>query len=473
VIRREARAGALAAAAGASLALPAAASAHGIVGRADLPIPAELFGVAAAAVLVVSFLALAAGWSRPRLETPRERPLFRLPLAVDVVAGVVGVTAFAVVVYAGLAGTDSQQDNLAPTAVYVLFWVGLPLVSLLLGDVFRLLSPWRAIGRAAGAVARRVGGEGATEPLPYPERLGRWPAVAGLVAFGLCELCWATGREPTALGVLALLYLAVQLVGMSLYGVEPWSRRGDAFGTYFSLFARLAPIGRRADGRLTLRAPLAGATRLPTPPGTVAFLVVAIATTAFDGAKEGPLFTDSASTLQDLFTGLGASKGTALELAFVVGYAVTIIVVAAIWRIAIAGMPRVRAGLRREDLSRRLVHSLIPIVAAYVVAHYFSLLAYNGQDGLRLASDPLGKGSDLLGTADRSIDYSILTATAIWYVQVAALVLGHVAALVLGHDRALTIYGSAKAAARSQFVMLIVMVCFTCLGLFLLSVANA
>jgi hypothetical protein len=123
------------------------------------------------------------------------------------------------------------------------------------------------------------------------------------------------------------------------------------------------------------------------------------------------------------------------------------------------------------QLGRRFVHTLIPIAAAYVVAHYFSLLAYNGQDLWRLASDPLGDGSDLFGGAGGSIDYSILSATAIWYAQVIALVGGHVAALVLAHDRALVVYGSAKAAARSQIVMLVLMVCFTCLGLWLLSAA--
>ena len=60
----------------------------------------------------------------------------------------------------------------------------------------------------------------------------------------------------------------------------------------------------------------------------------------------------------------------------------------------------------------------------------------------------------------------------VFLVQVVALVLGHVAALVLAHDRALAIYGSHRDATRSQVVMLIVMVCFTCLGLYLLSAAN-
>jgi hypothetical protein len=170
--------------------------AHGIVGRADLPIPVFWFAVAAAAVLVVSFLVLAGGWSRPRLEHTAERPLVRVPAALEVLLGAVGILAFAVTVYAGLAGTDSQRDNLAPTAVYVGFWVGVPFATLLLGDVFRVLSPWRAIGRATGWLAARVARDTLPEPLEYPRRLGHWPAVAGLIAFAICELCWAAGRDP-------------------------------------------------------------------------------------------------------------------------------------------------------------------------------------------------------------------------------------------------------------------------------------
>jgi hypothetical protein len=185
------------------------------------------------------------------------------------------------------------------------------------------------------------------------------------------------------------------------------------------------------------------ATALPEGRGAVALLIVAIATTAFDGAKEGPVFSDAAPSLQDFFVGLGAGKGLALEAAFLVGYAAIILLVTAVWWIAVEGMPRIRSGLTRRGLADGFAHSLIPIVAAYVVAHYFSLVAFNGQDAYRLASDPLGDGSDLFGTATRTIDYGVVSATGIWYVQVVALVLGHVIALVLGHDRALALYGSA------------------------------
>jgi hypothetical protein len=454
--------------------LPAPVFAHGLVGRADLPIPETLFAGAAALVLVLSFAALATLWSAPRLQEPRERRLVRLPVAVDVLLGVVGVVAFAVVVYAGLAGTDSEQDNLAPNAVFVALWVGVPFASLLFGDVFRLLSPWRAIGRAVGWVGARVSsGDAMPEALPYPARAGRWPAAVGIVFFGVCELCWTGGREPQTLALLGLAYLVVALVGMSLYGVEPWTRNADPFGAYFSLFALLAPLARR-DGVLFARWPGTGAVGLDAVPGTAALLLAAIGITAFDGGSSGPLFNDVAPHLQDFFGSLGADKGRALELAFGVGLAFTILFVSAIYWGAIHGMSLhgLRRPMTRVALGRSLAHTLVPIAAAYVVAHYFSLLAYNGQDLWRLASDPLGDGSDLFGGAGSGIDYSVVSATAIWYVQVAALVTGHVIALVLGHDRALALYDDPKQATRSQIVMLVLMVCFTCLGLWLLSAAN-
>ena len=450
--------------------LPAPVFAHGLVGRADLPIPKSLFAAAAATVLVVSFLALAALWSTPRLQELRERRLFRLPVVVDAVLGLVGVLAFGACVYAGLAGTDAEQDNLAPTVVFVLLWVGIPFVSLVFGDVFRLLSPWRAIGRVVGSVVARVA---PAEPLDYPERLGRWPAMAGIFFFGVIELCWAAGREPQTLAILGLLYLVTMFVGMSLYGVEPWTRKADPFGVYFGIFASLAPVTRR-DGVLYARPPVVGAIKLAPLPGTVALVIASIAITAFDGGSEGTVFNSIAPHLQDFFHSLGFNIARALELTFLLGLSVTVLLVTAIYWGAIWGMGQqgLRRPMTRIELGRSLAHTLVPIAAAYVVAHYFSLLAYNGQDIVRLVSDPLGDGSDLFGGADRRIDYSVVSATAIWYAQVGSLVVGHVCALVLGHDRALALYEDPKAGTRSQIVMLILMVCFTCLGLYLLSASN-
>jgi hypothetical protein len=445
--------------------------AHGIVGRADLPLPETLFGAAAAGVLVVSFVALALGWSRPRLKSLPEKDLFVFPRALEVLLGTLGVLLFFFTVYAGIAGTSGQNDNLAPTMVYVAFWVGVPVASLFLGNVFGVISPWRALGRATGWIASRIGGA-MPEPLAYPERLGRIPAAAGLFGFAICELCWAKATEPGPLAIIMLLYFVAMLVGMSLYGVEAWTRNADAFGVLFGLIGSLSPLGHREDtGRLYLRVPFTGAAKLTPVGGTIALLVISVGSTAFDGAKEGALFNNLAQDLQGFFTDFGLSLGLGLELGFVVGLAGAVLIVALIWTAGMAGMTPPPSAPSRKALARAFGHTLIPIAAGYLVAHYFSLLAYNGQDLWRLANDPLGDGSNYFGGADATIDYGVVSATGIWYVQVFALVIGHVAALVLAHDRALELYGSAKQATRSQVVMLALMVAFTCLGLWLLSAA--
>jgi hypothetical protein len=135
----------------------------------------------------------------------------------------------------------------------------------------------------------------------------------------------------------------------------------------------------------------------------------------------------------------------------------------------VRGAPR--AGVLRSGFA----HTLIPIAFAYLIAHYFSLVVFQEQAQFTyLLSDPLGTATtDIFGTASAGIDYGVLSANAIWYVQVAALVVGHVAGLTLAHDRALVYWPEPRAAARSQYWMLAVMVAFTCFGLYLLSQANA
>jgi hypothetical protein len=447
---------------------PEIAGAHGLVGKQDLPIPKWLFAWAAAIVLVVSFVALATLWPTPRLQQSRERAVWTVPSILPVVTGVLGVALFALVVYAGLAGEQSSpQGNLIPTAVFVVFWVGIPFASVLFGDVFRAFNPWLAVARLTAWIARRVTG-GVAEPLVYPRRLGRWPAVAGVLCFAWLELVYTNKDDPSTLAVLALGYAAVQLVGMALYGINAWEDNADGFSVYYGLFARLSPL-HWVEGELRIRPPLQGAADLDTPPGTVALLVTMIGTTSFDGFSQGPAWNSTVPHLQSFFETLGLDIEQALEAAFTVGLIAVVLAIGGLYRLGVAGMRSVRPGDRSADLARRFAHTLVPIALAYVVAHYFSLFVYQSQAVAYLASDPLGRGSNLLGTANITIDYGVVSATAVWYVQVAALLAGHVSGLILAHDRAIAMYPNPTTAVRSQYWMLAVMVCFTSLGLWLLS----
>jgi len=451
---------------------------HGIVARSDLPIPAWLFGWAAALVLLVSFAGLAALWPDPKLQREAWKPLPQglsrvfVNRAVDLLCGAVGVALLAVVVYAGLRGVQTSAANLAPTFVYVIFWVGLVPLSVLFGDVFRAFNPWRAIGLAMAFAARLASRGDLPAPLEYPQRLGRWPAVAGLFLFTTLELVAADADKPQALAIAALLYSGVTFAGMALYGIEAWMARGEAFSVYFNLFSRMSPVERRGD-RLGLRRPLSGLAALEPLPGTVPFVAVMIGSVSFDGAAESPLWTGLAPDIAMFFRDIGLSPTNALEAAFLIGLLACVLLVYGLYRLGVAGARSVGGGFSAQRLGSTFAHTLVPIAFAYVMAHYFSFLLFQGQAAGFLASDPLGKGADLFGTADKTIDYSLIGANATWYWQVAFVVTGHVAALTLAHDRAVAIYDQPKLAVRSQYWMLAVMVCFTSLALWLLSLSNA
>jgi hypothetical protein len=319
----------------------------------------------------------------------------------------------------------------------------------------------------AGSVVRRT-------PRPYPERLGRWPAAAGLLVFTWIELASGWGEQPYKLAVATLVYTVVTLAAQAVFGVEAWTRRGEAFSVYYNLFSRISPFESR--GRVVgVRPVLGGLPKLDRTPGLVAVLAVMIGSVTFDGLSQGKLWNQHLAVwITDALTSAGFGSGIAVKLAFTVGLLLGVGLVGGFYRLGIAGARSVGGSHDEERLRSAFVHTLVPIALVYAIAHYLTYLVFQGQAISWLASDPLGRGWDLFGTASSaSIDYSLLTQDATWYLQVGFVVAGHVAALVLAHDRALVLYGQARQAVRSQYWMLGIMVGFTTLALWLLAQANA
>jgi hypothetical protein len=465
--------------------LPALPIAHALVGKQDLPIPAWLFAWGASLVLIISFAGLAVAWRSPRLERDGWRPILPRVSAVllgrpaEILAGAAGVFLLGVSIWSGLAGTSEPNHNFSLTFIYVTAWLGTAALCVLFGDVFRAFNPWRAIARAAAAAFRTIARIDPPEaPLRYPERLGRWPAAIGLIAFIWLELVYAGagltggGLEPRTVAEAALIYTGITLLAMSLFGAEKWLERGETFGVYFGMLSRLSVFDVR-DRHLGIRKPLSGTVGWAEVPGSIALVVVAIGGTSFDGAQEGALKTP----ISDVFNWL-VDRGFGLESAYRITdslfLAAVLLGIAAVFWLGVWGMGAAGGGESPARLRHSFGHSLIPIAFAYLVAHYFSLVVFQEQAQFTyLLSDPLGHGWDLFGTGSAGIDYALIGVTAVWYVQVASLVVGHVGGLTLAHDRALVTWSDLRTATRSQYWMLSVMICFTCFGLYLLSQANA
>lgn len=442
------RVGLVALVASALAAVPAPAMAHGIGGRADLPVPIEFFLYGAGVVLVVSFIALAVLWPEPRLQDgPRATLVTPNPLGwPGRLLAFVGIVGLLLVVGAGLFGVQNSSRNVAPVLVWVDFWLVVPFLGALVGNLYTYLNPWRTMGVLFGAEERPA----------LLERLGVYPAALALFLFTWLELVYPDAGQPRTVAVAALVYSAYVIGLMVWAGRSTGLQIGDAFTTYNRLISAIAPLGRDGEGRLVRRGWIRALPVLPRWRGLTVFVVLMIGTVSYDGLS-------STQWWRDL---LGSDAGTVLWETLGL-LAVSAVIGAGYW---VASWVAVKlAGDHRatRDVAASFAHTLIPIALAYAFAHYFTLVLFEGQLLLSTLSDPFGQGWDLFGTADRAVNYW-MSPTVIWYVQVAAIVVGHVTGVVLAHDRALAEFPPVRA-VRSQYAMLVLMVALTSLGLTILA----
>ncbi len=402
--------------------------AHGIGGVTGLPLDGELVLQTGGVVVLVSFLSVALLWREPRLADVRGRPLPALTAAVErarpVLQGVLLLIAAAVVGY-GLLGPQDPDANPAPRVLYVLLWVGIVPASLLLGPVWRVVNPLRALHRLLAPMRR-------APVRPLPRRLGYRPAAAGLAAFVWLELVAPARDVPAVVAGFLLAYAAVHTAAALRHG-PAWFDRGDAFEAYSALTGALAPLGRVHGGRIGLRDPLRGLAAVPPAPGLVAFVAAWWGSTVFDGLT-------------------GWVGWSALRPSVLLNTA------------ALAGLMVLVAGLYRAATGRlagELAPTLVPIAVGYTIAHYATLLLVEGPRGLAQLAAP----GRVLGPVTAVPEPGVVAA-----VQIGSVLVGHVVALVVAHDRCLALLPERRRLA-DQIPLVLLMVAYTMAGLFLLVIS--
>ena len=151
------------------------------------------------------------------------------------------VVLFFVVVIAGLVGLQSGF-NIAPTFVWITWWVGFSFFTALVGNLWPLVNPWSVFFDWAEGLARRLGFRDRLElGEPYPEALGIWPAVGLYLVFVWIENVFSGSYVPRNIAFFALGYSLITLYAMAFFGKETWLRRGEAFSVFFGLLGRFAP----------------------------------------------------------------------------------------------------------------------------------------------------------------------------------------------------------------------------------------
>jgi hypothetical protein len=427
--------------------------AHGLGGRGDLPISPDQAVAGAVLAMLISFCVLTLAWQTPRYTSPIGRPAPRWLMRVvesrafATIPRIFGAALFGYTVWVAVWGPDLLSNPIFGM-FYVLLWVGIVPASLLLGPVWKAISPFRTINELLSKLGGAPSDYGL---LGYPPRWGYWPAALGLFAFVWFELVYPLNDELSAVRLWIAAYSAAMVIG-ALLGGDGFLEHADPFEVYSSLVAKMSPWGRH-DGRLMIQSPLANLATLDLKPGLVAVVAVLFGSTAFDSFKDSIFWQ---TRTQD------AARPLLLDNAVLVGLC---LLVGGLFSVAAAASPAISG---RRALPRAFAHSIVPIVIGYVVAHYASYLVAAGQTTLIQMSDPFANGSNLLGTAGWVPNTWLARhPTFLANLKVGAVIAGHIVGVVAAHDRALVVL-PARHRLTGQLPLLLAMVAFTIGGLYLL-----
>jgi hypothetical protein len=486
------------------------ASAHGFGQRYELPLPLSLYLAGAGAAVALSFIVIGLfvryaprprGYLRLNLLA---YPLGRLAARPILIAALklLSVSLFFLVILAGFLGNQNPLRNLAPTLVWIIWWVGLAYISAFVGNLWAVINPWSTLFEWGETLCRRLApGRGVSLARPYPKALGVWPALVLALVFSWIELVFPSPARPANIAWFVLAYSAITWTGMALFGRETWLRHGEAFSLVFGVLARFAPMAvrtsrpalcasctldcrdedgecidcrdcfRRAgdsDREWALRPLGVGLLRNERIPTSMMAAVLAILSTVlFDGVLGTPEWSQLESTLTALLPGLGETGDVLIRtvglvvfwLLFLGAYLLTCAIMRAL----------VEPRLPTLAWARKFAFTLVPIAIAYHLAHYLVFLLIQGQYIIPLASDPFGFGWNLLGTAGYRVDIAIVNARFAWYTAAAAIVVGHITAVCLAHIKATRTLGISRAVLRSQVPLTALMVTYTVVSLSILA----
>jgi hypothetical protein len=465
------------------------AVAHDYQMRYDLPIPFDLYLYACAVALAVTFILF--GWfmrtpaavSRTP-EVSRPQPIGRLSGCVLAVLRAGALVCLVLTLATALVGTHDPDINLGVTLFWQVFLIGAIYVTALLGNAYEFLNPWQLIVEWT----QRNKADTERPRFAYPQRLAYWPALVFYIAVVWLELFLP--QRPRVLAVALIVYSLLTLCGAWLFGKAAWFKYGEVFAVLLRIVGMLAPIFYRptADGKsfdIHLRWPVVGILeRRADHISLVVFVLFMLSSTTYDGMHQtvfwmGLYYNHILAALHPLWgTDLIAAQ-VMLEKWYVVYQRVGLMVSPFFYLAIYLGVLRLvkaitRTALPLHSLALEFAFSIVPIALVYNLAHYYTLILTRVPAlPYLLLSDPFALGWNLLGIEPPSTEPPVFNMAAVWHVEVALIVVGHVISVYLSHRVALRLFGTRRGAVVSQIPMLALMMAYTTLGLWVISLPFA
>lgn len=468
--------------------LPAIALAHSFSTPYLLPIPYWMYVYGCAATLIVTFAILGVFASRPSSSELGARPR---PLVVGADLRMAGhwlltilragaLACLLITIVAGLVGREDPVANVSLPLFWVVFLLGWGYFTVLAGDLYPFVNPWLAI--IAGL--ERVGLPLSKARLRYPSWLGCWPAFAFYLWLVWTELFVV--QTPQTLSNLLLIYSGLTLLGVAVFGRRDWFEQADFFSVFFGILGKMAPVAYESDDgvkirEVRLRRPFSALlSERPKHISVLLFVLFMLSSTAYDGIYDTQLWTalfwrnmlgllqpwwgddlgKAQSVLMDAFLVYRKAGLLIFPFLYLIFYYTTL------WLTKLI----TRSSLSLRSLAMQFCYSLVPIAFVYHFAHYYTFLIVQ----FRELPSMLGSlvGIDVLPPLPTSPDApptGALEMGIVWHTQVGIVLLGHVASVVLAHFEALRNVHGRVNTLLSQVPLLILMVTYTMLGLWILT----
>ena len=451
----------------------------------NLPIPFGMYAYGATAALVASFAivgyvlkAQPVGSRQHSMQYRRGSSDFVATIPRWLINGAALLAAIGLVltIATGIWGTPNRLANLGMTFFWIVFALGLAYATAIIGDVYALVNPWRALMNWLETIAP----DAFHGRVRYPAAFAYYPALVIYMGFVWVELFGQI--LPQTLAVMLVAYTAFNVLAAWLFGASAWFKYGEFFSVFFRLIGKMAPVeyvptdDRNRPYAIRLRKPFVALLDEPAEHvSLLLFVIFMLSSTAFDGAHETlpwvgmfwkgiyPILTAFINQPYFFFLNIYYAWQSATLLLLPVVYLVIYLFL--LW----LAKKVAHSDVSLRSLSLQFAFTLIPIAFVYNLTHYYTDLLVQGVLVVKMISDPFNLGWNLFGTSAWFADPIVLDAGGVWHTQVGLILFGHIVSVYLAHVEALKVFPMRRHAVLSQLPMLVLMVLLTTVGLWILS----
>tara|TARA_B100000131_G_C18118279_1_gene611982 strand:- start:92 stop:1483 length:1392 start_codon:yes stop_codon:yes gene_type:complete len=444
--------------------LPFKANAHVSERALVLLLPTEIYIPAGISVLIITILLT---YFKPVLSNNffKKKLLFSIDLnqklikSTQSIISIISLIFLFILLYIGWTGSRDPLGNPLPLFIWTIWFVLFPVLIIIFGNIWKFLNPWIGICRILNINSGFIN---------LNKNLNYIPAIFGFICFALFMLVYLAPNDPDILANVVFIYWMISFLLIIIFG-ETWLEKGECFSLFFNYISKISLVWIENNkvfiGFFGFRL-----TQISFLPITFAFFISTIlATLTFDGLNETFWWFNFINVNPLEFYG---RSSVVLENSLgLIGFVILLFFFFSL--MVFLGLLIIKKHNETFKVIGIQSVSLLPIAMGYHIAHYLTSFIVDIQYVITSLTDPFNNGSDIFGLGliyqTTGFFNSIDSVNLIWICQGSAIVIGHMLAVLISHSISHQYLHKKNFILISQIPISIFMVCYTFLGLWILS----